>query len=346
MVGKTVTPFDTRRVAGGTSGGSAAAVADGLTPIAQGSDAGGSIRIPAACCGVYGYKPSFGRVPNDNRPNAFDGHTPFVQHGPLARTVADAALALDVMAGPHPADPFTHPDDGIDYLDAVGCSIDGLDVAYSPDLGLFTVEPAVESAVADARSAFEAEGATVERVEVIYNRSKQEILDAWRVYFQLLMAGVATQIEATHEIDLLADHGEEIDPLFVRIAEAGRQRSVTDLQRTDVVRTDVYDAIQRVFADYDLLVTPTLAVLPFEMSETGPTEIAGESVDPYLGWILSWIFNMTDHPAASIPGGLVDGLPVGAQLVGPRFGDRKVIAASAAFERQRPWQGHYPGRSD
>lgn len=349
LVGTTVTPFDTRRTAGGTSGGSAAAVADGLAPLAQGSDAGGSVRIPAACCGVYGLKPSFGTVPNGNRPNAFDAHTPFVQHGPLARTVADAALFLDAVAGPHPADPFTHPEeaaDGDDFLDAIGAPIDDLAIAYSPDLGLFPVEPAVESAVADALDAFVDEGATVERVDVRYDRSRDEIFDAWRTYFQLLMAGVATGLEEAHGVDLLGEHREEVDPLFVRIAEAGRRHSVTDLQRTDVVRTDVYDAVRGVFAEYDLLVTPTLSILPFEVGERGPTEIAGEPADPYLDWILSWVFNMTDHPAASMPGDLVDGLPVGIQLVGPRFGDRTVLAASAAFERQRPWQDRYPGRRD
>lgn len=344
LVGTTVTPFDTDRTAGGTSGGSAAAVADGLAPLAQGSDAGGSIRIPAACCGVYGYKPSFGRVPKGNRPDAFDGHSPFVQHGPLTRSVADAALMLDVMAGPHPEDPFTHPDDGTDYRGAVGAPVDGLDVAYSPDLGVFPVEPVVREAVVDTCEALEAAGAIVDEVDVEYGRSREEIADAWRTYFQTLMAGVATQVEEAHGVDLLGDHRDEVDPLFVRIVEAGREYSVTDRQRADIVRTDVYDAVQNVFAEYDLLVTPTLGVLPFETTERGPTEIDGEPADPYLDWILSWVFNMTDHPAASVPAGLVDGLPVGLQVVGPRFGDERVLAASAAVERRQPWADRYPGQ--
>ncbi|MEF8887218.1 MAG: amidase [Haloarculaceae archaeon] len=343
LVGTTVTPFDTDRTAGGTSGGSAAAVADGLVPLAQGSDAGGSIRIPAACCGVVGYKPSFGRVPKGNRPDAFDGHSPFVQHGPLARTVADAALMLDVMAGPHPEDPFTHPDEGVDYRGAVERPVDGLEVAYSPDLGIFPVEPAVRETVADACGALGAAGATVHEVDVEYGRPREEIADAWRTYFQTLMAGVALQVEEAHGVDLLEDHGDEVDPLFVRIVEAGREYSATDRQRADIVRTDVYDAVQDVFAEYDLLVTPTLGVLPFETTERGPTEIDGEPADPYLDWILSWVFNMTDHPAASVPAGFVDGLPVGLQVVGPRLGDERVLAASAAVERHRPWADRYPG---
>jgi Asp-tRNA(Asn)/Glu-tRNA(Gln) amidotransferase A subunit family amidase len=343
LVGTTVTPFDTDRTAGGTSGGSAAAVADGLAPLAQGSDAGGSVRIPAACCGVVGYKPSFGRVPKGNRPNAFDGHSPFVQHGPLARTVADAALMLDVMAGPHPEDPFTHPDEGMAYRGAVERPVDGFDVAYSPDLGIFPVEPAVRETVADACGALEAAGATVHEVDVEYGRPREEITDAWRTYFQTLMAGVALQVEESHGVDLLEDHGDEVDSLFARIVEAGREYSVTDRQRADIVRTDVYDAVQGIFAEYDLLVTPTLGVLPFETTERGPTEVDGEPADPYLDWILSWVFNMTDHPAASVPAGFVDGLPVGLQVVGPRLDDERVLAASAAVERHRHWADRYPG---
>ena len=343
LVGTTVTPFDTDRTAGGTSGGSAAAVAGGLAPLAQGSDAGGSVRIPAACCGVVGYNPSFGRVPKGNRPNAFDGHSPFVQHGPLARSVADAALMLDVMAGPHPEDPFTHPDEGVDYRGAVDRPVDGLEVAYSPDLGVFPVEPAVRETIADACGALEAAGATVHEVDVEYGRPREEITDAWRTYFQTLMAGVALQVEEAHGVDLLEDHGDEVDSLFVRIVEAGREYAATDRQRADIVRTDVYDAVQGIFAEYDLLVTPTLGVLPFETTERGPTEVDGEPADPYLDWILSWVFNMTDHPAVSVPAGFVDRLPVGLQVVGPRLGDERVLAASAAVERHRPWADRYPG---
>jgi Asp-tRNA(Asn)/Glu-tRNA(Gln) amidotransferase A subunit family amidase len=341
LVGATGTPFDSSKTAGGTSGGSAAAVADGLAAFAQGSDAGGSIRIPAACCGVYGFKPSFGRVPNGSRPNAFAEHTPFVQHGPLTRTVADAALMLDVVAGPHPSDPFTHPTEA-DYLASINQSIDGMDVAYSPDLGLFTVANEVGDVVADAVDAFAEAGANVERVEVTYRHSNSEIRDAWRTFFQVLLSELALNIEVEHGVDLLGDHAEAIDPLLVAIVEAGRRYSVMDYKRADIVRTDVFDAVQSLFAEYDLLVTPTLAVPPFEKTGSGPREIGGEATDPYIDWILTWPFNMTDHPAASIPAGFTrDGLPVGMQLVGPRFGDDVVLAASAAFERARPWQASY-----
>lgn len=346
LVGTTRTPFDTDRTAGGSSGGSAAAVADGLAAAAQGSDAGGSVRIPAACCGVYGFKPTFGRVPNGNPANAFAEHTPFVQHGPLTRTVEDAALLLDVMTGPHSADPFTHPEPDSSYLEAVDRPIDGLEIAYSPTLGLFTIDGRVRETIDDAVDALSAAGATVDEVAIEFDSDPDEIRTAWKTIFQVLLADIVRQIDESHGVDLLGDHESEIDSLAVSIVEAGRDRSVMEYKRADAVRTDVYTAVRDVFDMYDLLVTPTLAVPPFEADRLGPSDVDGTEIDPFIDWILSWIFNMTDHPAASIPAGFVDGsLPVGMQLVGDRFADGDVLAASAALERQRPWHDAYPGRN-
>ncbi|HTO04330.1 MAG TPA: amidase, partial [Opitutus sp.] len=152
--GPTSTPFDLTRNAGGSSGGSAAAVAAGLVPLAQGSDAGGSIRIPAAWCGVYGYKASFGRVASVSRPDGFLSHTPFIHAGPLARSVEDAALMLNVMARHDPRDPFSLPAGGIDYVKASRRSIKGLKIAYSPDLDVFPVEEGVARVVEAALAGF------------------------------------------------------------------------------------------------------------------------------------------------------------------------------------------------
>jgi len=345
LVGATGTPFDPSKTAGGTSGGSAAAVADGMAALAQGSDAGGSVRIPAACCGVYGLKPSFGRVPNGARPNAFAEHTPFVQNGPLARTVEDAALMLDVIAGPHRDDPFTLPEPDGKFAGAVGRSIDRLDIAYSPDLGLFHVDPEIRAAIDDAVDAFAEAGANVEETAVEFEYPTDDIQDAWRTFFQVLLADVELQVRESHGIALLEDHRETIDPLFASIVEAGREHSVIDLKRAEIVRTSVYNTVQTLLAEYELLVTPTLAVAPFEKSLVGPTEIDGVEVDPFIDWILSWVFNMTDHPAASIPAGFTaEGLPIGMQLVGRRFADGTVLAASRTFERLRPWHDAYTNR--
>lgn len=343
LVGITRNPFDTERTAGGSSGGSAAAVADGLAPAAQGSDAGGSVRIPAACCGVYGFKPTFGRVPNGNPANAFAEHTPFVQHGPLTRTVEDTAILLDVMTGPHSNDPFTHPEMAELYTDGLERNIDDFEIAYSPTLGLFDVDSRVRETIDSAVESLSAAGATVERIEVTFDRDPDEIRDAWRTIFQVLVADIVRQLDDAYGMDLLEEHGSSIDSLASSIVEAGRAHSVMAYKRADAVRTDVYADVATIFEEYDLLVTPTMAIPPFEADQIGPSEVEGAEIDPFIDWIFSWIFNMTDHPAASVPAGFVEeSLPVGMQLVGDRFADTDVIAVSAAFERERPWHGAYP----
>ena len=158
LFGPTSTPFAPGKNAGGSSGGSAAAVADGLAAIAQGTDSGGSIRIPASFCGVYGLKASFGRVATASRPDAFVTHTPFSHSGPLSRTIEDAALMVDVMAGPHPRDPFSLPNDGTDYLAATRQSIEGMRVAYSPDFGIFPMDERIGTIVGTAVQVFEEAG--------------------------------------------------------------------------------------------------------------------------------------------------------------------------------------------
>ncbi|MFB6170488.1 MAG: amidase [Haloarculaceae archaeon] len=339
ILGTTTTPFGEGLTAGGTSGGSAAAVADGMAALAQGSDAGGSVRIPAACCGVVGLKPSFGRVPNGSRPNAFAEHTPFTQHGPLARTVADAALFLDVTAGPHPADPHTLPAGGR-YRDALDRDVSGWSVAWSPDLDLVPVDPDVRERVRETLDALAAAGASVERVTLDYDHDPGTVKDAWRTFFQVLIADVGETLADEYGVDLDDDR---VDALFKRVHEAGERHSALDVRRADRVRTDVFDAVQSVLAEHDLLATPTLSVTPFDATEYGPTEIDGREADPFVDWLLTWPFNMTDHPAISVPAGPVSGLPTGLQFVGRRHADGDVLAAAAAVEADHPWHDAYPG---
>ncbi|MFB6074253.1 MAG: amidase [Haloarculaceae archaeon] len=347
LVGPTSTPFDLSRNAGGSSGGSAAAVASGLVPVAQGSDGGGSLRIPAAWCGVYAFKASYGRVAQAIRPDAFLSHTPMTHAGPLTRTVEDAALLLDVMSGPHPRDPLSIPDDGVDFRGAVRRGVDGLSVAYSPSFGGFPVDERVRAVVDDAVGAFEAAGATVEHVDVAFPVDHDEITDLWLreigTLYQSSVEGFADE-----GVDLLGEHRDELEPGFLAMLEATRDRTVVEHKRDEHVRTGIYDAIQDVFVDHDLLVTPTLATLPVENNPDGPTmgpdEVAGEPVEETIGWCLTHPLNFTGHPAASVPAGLAEGLPVGMQVIGDRFDDETVLAASGAVERVRPWQDLYPER--
>ncbi|WP_122091210.1 amidase [Halalkalicoccus subterraneus] len=347
LVGPTSTPFDPTRNAGGSSGGSAAAVADGMVAIGQGSDAAGSVRIPAACCGVYGLKPSFGRIPKPARPNPFQYHSPFIDKGVLTRSVADAAIALEVMAGPHPRDPFSLPASDSNYRRALDRPLDDWSIAYSPDLGAFPVAGTVRERIENALSAFEREGATVDRVDVDLGAPLDELAEKTRFgLMQAFSAKIADSIERRHGIDFLGDAADDVPASFRDRIEAGRRFSPVDIGRMNQVRTVLFDGIQDVFDDYDLLVTPTLSRPPLRNDSLEDVGVDGEPVDPRAGWLLTWPINMTGHPAASIPAAFLDEGPIGMQLVGPRFGDEAVLAASAAFERRRPWADAYRTKPD
>jgi amidase len=343
LFGATRNPFDTRRNSGGSSGGSAAAVADGMLPIAEGTDAGGSIRIPAAWCGVYGYKASFGRVPVVIRPNAFSGDLPFVFEGPITRTVEDAALAMSVLDGYDPRDPHSL-DEKVEYLSATRRSIGGMRIAYSPNLDVFPIDPKIAAIVSGAVRAFGEAGAHVEEVKVGIKTPQRELSDVWsRLMMPLNLGAFATM--KSYGVDLLKDHRDDFPPEYLRWIEIGEKMTLNDLARDQWIRSEVYDAIQAVFANYDLLITPTVAAMPVENRDDGntigPSEVNGEAVDPLIGWCLTYPINFTGHPAASIPAGMEGHLPVGMQIIGRRYGDADVFAASAAFERLRPWAGTY-----
>jgi len=323
LVGATASPVDRSCNAGGSSGGSAAAVGGGLAALATGSDAGGSIRIPAACCGVFGMKPSYGLVPIDSRPNAFGTKRHHTALGPLGRTVADAALMLDVVAGPHPSDPGSVPVD-IEFQDAVDRPIDQVAIAYSPDLGVFEVDPAVQRVVEDALPGFEAAGATVEEVSVDHGCSMAELSDAVGATFTTAMLGTVEQVHETMGVDLAA-HPDDVSNSLLALIEVGQEYETTDVELSGIVRTRLFDAVQSVLATHEVLVTPTIARSGFDLHEDlGPME-----------WdaMLTWPFNITGHPAASVPVGTTEaGHPVGLQVVGRRYADETVLAVSAALE--------------
>ncbi len=315
-----------------------------MLPIAEGTDGGGSIRIPASWCGAYGYKQSFGRVPYIGRPNAFDSVFPFIFEGTITRTVEDAALGLNALAGYDARDPFSL-DEQNDFTEATRRSVRGWRIAYSPDLDVFPVDGRVAGVVADAVGAFEEAGASVEEVRLGIGREGKELSDLW--CRQIMVINVeAFENFKRQGLDLLADHRDDFPPEYLEWIERCYEMGVRDLVRDLQMRTEVYDAIQRVFETHDLLVSPTLACLPVANAEdgntVGPRQINGVEVDPLIGWCLTYPINFSGHPAASIPAGLSEGrLPVGMQIVGRRYADADVLAASAAFERLRPWHRIY-----
>lgn len=346
MYGSTGNPFDSEMSAGGSSGGSASAVGTRMVPLALGSDVAGSIRIPASACGTYGLKPTTGLVPADDRPDGFRHQGPFFSKGGITRTVEDAALLLDVISGYHPRDPLSVPSGETDYRAAVERPIDDVSIAYSPDLELFDVEPVVADRVESVVETLGQAGAAVERIDLELDLSFEDVVDC---YWALILPGLATAFENMKRemgVDLLGDHRDEISPHLVDYVENGREYSGVDVERASIVRTRLYEGIQRVLDEFDLLLTPTLAKPPLEKGTHAPDEVAGTPVerpDADLAWLLTWPFNLTGHPAASVPAGFSpDGLPIGAQLIGSRFGEEEILTASAAIERRRPWRDSYP----
>ena len=320
LTGITRNPWDPSRTPGGSSGGTAAAVAAGLGPLSVGTDGAGSVRIPAAFCGNVGLKPSFGRVPAHPL-------SPFgtVAHlGPHTMSVTDAAVMLDVLKQPDARDWTSLPPDDSDILDGLDDGIAGLRVAFSPTLGYAGgVDPEVAAAVAAAAVDLAAAGAIVEAVDPGFD-------DPLEITTGLWFTGAWTLWNS-----LTPDQQEVTDPDFAAEAELGSQLSNLDVQRLNLRRGELGSHMRQFMERFDLLVTPSVAVPAFEARPAGHTALTPEAM---LGWTpFSYPFNLTQQPACTIPCGLTsEGLPIGLQLVGPMFADALVLRAARASSGSIP----------
>jgi amidase len=344
LFGPSKNPFDLTKNTGGSSGGSAGAVAAGLLPLCEGTDGGGSIRIPSAWCGVYGYKPAFGRVPLVTRPEAFNGMTPFIFEGPISRTVEDSARAMSVLAGYDSRDPYAL-EGKVDFQGALKASIAGKKIAYTRNYDIFPVDRRVIAAVDKAVKAFEDAGAHVEEVKFDIRHSHMELSDLWCRFIAPRQAAALEGFKR-QGYDLVGDHHNDFPPEFWYWDAIGRKMTVTQYLADQAIRTEVFDALRTVLDRYDYLVSPTLSALPVDNASDGntlgPAEVEGEKINRLIGWCMTFLINYIGYPAATVPAGLTDtGLPVGMQIVGKRYADFDVIAASAQFERLRPWIDAY-----
>ena len=334
LFGTTPTPWDLERTAGGSSGGSAAAVAAGMAYLALGTDIAGSVRIPASCCGVVGLKASFGRIPRVPAGNAFVTQWYI---GPLARTVTDTALALRVLAGPDERDPFSLPALGEKDLSLEG-ALRGLRLTFCPRPTGAPVEAEPAEAAEKAARLLEGQG-----MEVVVRKEPlpQAPLDALRVIFRtaaLADAGIADEADFKKKRELLTD-------TFAAFVEPGLKLTLEDyLTAQASVTTFLEQSAPDYWKDCDVLATPTLAVPPFSTKlPLGPDRVAGEKIDPQVGWAFTWPFNLTGQPAMSIPCGWTkDGLPLGLQIVGRRGADDLVLRVAAAIEALAPWSDRRP----
>jgi len=326
-------PWRLGRTSGGSSGGAASAVAAGLGPVAHGTDGGGSVRIPAALCGVVGMKPSFGRVPLYPAADYWSARN---HHGVLARSVRDAALVLDAMTGPDPRDPLSI-DRAPSLLAACEGDLRGLTVVWSADLGYVPVDPEVRDVAQAAARRFGELGARVEARDPGWPDPGP---------FHKVLCDVAN---AARHAERAAQRPDWIEPSLMRMVEDGLRASGVDHARASAARSVFYDRAHRFFETCDLLVTPQQPVGawcadPGPGPHQGPTSIGGRatpSIFDRLGF--TFPFNLTGHPAISVPCGFTaEGLPVGLQIVGRWRADGAVLRAAAAFEALQPWAGCRP----
>ncbi|MEO3431009.1 amidase [Pelagibius sp. CAU 1746] len=318
--GITRNPWNPATTPGGSSGGASAALAAGMGALALGSDAGGSVRIPAGFTGVFALKATFGRVPAWPL-------SPFgtlANIGPMTRSVADTALLLNVMSEPDPRDPYGLPYHGTDYTNGLGDGIAGLKIAYSPTLGGHEVDPEIADLVAGAVQVLAGLGAEIVEAEPDFTGADEVFRIHW-------YAGAAKLLQ---RFDAAAIAG--MDPGLQEVAEEGRSYGLLDYMGAVARREALTAAANRFHEDYDLLVTPCLPIPAFEAGEEVPL---GSGMTRWPEWTpFTYPFNLTMQPAASVPCGLTAaGLPAGLQIVGPRFADGLVLRAARAYEQAAPW---------
>jgi aspartyl-tRNA(Asn)/glutamyl-tRNA(Gln) amidotransferase subunit A len=331
LFGPTRNPWNPAQTPGGSSGGSASAVAAGMVSLCTASDGGGSIRIPAAFSGCYGIKPSAGRIPRAGR-NAPTWAT-HSSLGPVSRTVRDAARYLDVAAGPHPNDLDSLDSPIRGYENAVLAGPPRLRrVAWSADFGYAPVEPEVRSL---ARRAAEALASAVGAELVEAHPGFADPMGDW---YTMAAPGDIVLVERMTE-----EQRSVLEPGFVAFVEQARRITGAMVAAALEARHQLNRLLTAFFEDYDLLLTPTVACTAFAAEGPPPAQIDGRQVTAAGYLPFTPPFNMTGHPAASVPAELAsDGLPVGLQIVGPRHADARVLAASAAYEAARPWR--FPDR--
>lgn len=335
-------PHDPEFNAGGSSGGSAAAVAAGYVPVAGATDVGGSIRIPAAWCGTYGFQPSPGRAPFPAHPNLF-GPSPYFFEGPITRTVEDAAIAMEVLQGYDSGDPGALPDRvGFRraYRHGRQSDLTGVKVGVTPDYGVFPVDSAVREAFRRSLAVLDGLGADLIEVDLALPFSQSQLSDLWS---RLTAIGTYSSIELLRRggVDLREACPEELPEAMMTWVDTVASMSMSDLVADQTMRSRVFEAFETSFSSVDLIVAPTLATGPVRNATDGftqgPSMIDGQAVDPLIGWCMTYLTNFTGNPSASIPAGTSVGLPFGLQITGRRHRDGDVIAASASFERESPW---------
>jgi len=319
VFGATHNPYDLTKTCGGSSGGAAVALACGLTPVATGSDTGGSLRNPAAFCNVVGFRPSIGRVPN---PNAAFAWSTLSTSGCLGRSVADLAFVLSTIAGPDARAPLSINEPGEHFARPLDRSFKGVRVAWFKDLGGVPFDPRVRAVVDAHRKTFESLGCIVEQADPDFTLAE--------VAFRVLRAWNSANTYGAR----LREQPDAFKDTLTGEIEEGLRLTGMDVARAETAHGQLWRRFQAFLDKYEYFVLPTTQLPAFDVNTPYPREIAGVRFDNYIDWMKScWYISATGNPAASVPGGFTpEGLPVGVQIVGRNKEDFSVLQMAHAFE--------------
>ena len=322
VFGRTRNPWDPSKSAGGSTGGGAAALASGMIALAEGTDLGGSLRIPASFCGVVGLRPSVGLVPTHPTDWAWDT---LQVTGPMARTAEDVALVLQATAGPSEWSPHAQPSADRDFVSAVTrAAARGLRIAYCPDIAGIGVESSIEQSCRQAALGLKDIGASVEVIDLDLSEGRQAFLPLRGEWF------------VNHMFPRL-DRQAEFGPNVAGNVRSGLSATTKELAAAEDFRGRLWHVFRRLFSQFDHLLTPCMAVPPFPVEQNYPDAIAGKPMQTYIDWIApTFVLSMTGLPVASVPCGLADGLPVGLQIAGRPQGEESVLALAAEVQRANP----------
>jgi amidase len=320
VFGATLNPYDLTKTCGGSSGGAAVALACGMTPVASGSDMGGSLRNPAAFCNVVGFRPSIGRVPS---PKSSFAWSTLSTSGCLGRSVADLAFALSTIAGPDANTPLAIDEPGEVFARPLDRNFKGVRVAWFKDLGGVPFDARVRNVIDGQRRTFESLGCIVEQAEPDFAPAE--------ISFRILRAWNSAHSYGTQ----LHAHPEAFKATLTRETEEGLRLSGADVARAETAHALLWRRFQAFMEKYEYFVLPTTQLPAFDVKAEYPAEVAGVKMDNYIDWMKAcWYISATGNPAASVPAGFTpEGLPVGIQIVGRNKRDFGVLQMAYAFEQ-------------
>lgn len=329
LFGPTRNPWDINKATGGSSGGSAASIAAGFVPLAEGSDGGGSIRIPASLTGVYGFKPTYGRVPNDNHLDGiFSSHEPFIHYGPLARTVEDLALMFNVLQGESYYDPFSLPALTVSPIKALETlpSPETITIGYTLDFGIYDVDTDVALLFEKTVAKLKQYGFKIIEIPIDMKKNLKEFIH----YFETLWtAGLAAGVSSWSEEDL-----SHMSEGLLEMINRGKNLSAVAFKQLEAYRAYLFHTLQSIFETVDILLSPTLAVSAFSFDEEGPDHINGHQIKKDADWVMTQIYNLTGQPAISIPMGQTsEGTPAGIQAAAKRLDDIQLLQVTSLIEK-------------